>query len=770
MPSALLPPLARIFLLLLVTLAICLGCRGDSDRPTGNVLAGRAPVQSANVARARALTDGIAARAGDDWMTELTAHFDGAGAFVEYDLGTSHSFSAAFLVGDNNDEYTVVVSEDGVNYVPVWVAPPRAEGGQQPRSSDELGGRGRYVRVSPGNGDGRFSISEVQLFAERPAAFPPKVPTRRGVDIGEAVRGAMLAFAAALVIFLFATGRAIHRALTLIALVALGVATFRMVSLVTLAWPVGPLDIALVRAATAGVAAIAVWGAIFVAPRFRPAERPLLGVLGLCAIAAVASFFNLGRPQFADRSTGRPSFVHHYDMRVYFPVAKYFDELGFEGVYLASVAAYADDNAGVTLGSLGAVPLRDMDTLRMTRVDEVEWKIRAVQKRFSPERWREFKRDMRYFRQAMGVPDYLGSITDHGGNATPLWFTVARLLFFKTYASESTLLVGALLDPLLLLLMFLAIGRAYGVRTMLVSMVIFGANDFYMFGSNWAGATLRHDWLAYLGIGICALKLERWAAGGAILALSAMIRAFPAFALLGAVTPIGWAVWEARGDGARALAVSLYRRRDLVRLVVGTALCAIAAWLISSLVFSFASWPDWLRKVTALEHDPSVNETNLRAFVAGTGNDQQTILRARWPIYALCLALPTLGVIAAARRRRPDQMAVVALLLVPIVFNPANYYLHFVCLLPLVSDELRARQKGEPFMTERDAVNWLIWLGVCVAQYFTVLEPDAALHFRYSTALYFAGLAYLLLNLLRQNAERAAPSIPLAVAPEPPRH
>jgi hypothetical protein len=768
---------ARLFFVSLVMLAVCFGCRGDVDRPTGNVLDGRAPTRSFEVARPRALTDGIAARAGDDWMTELTAHFESLGAFAEYDLGASYSFSAAFLQADNNDEYLVAVSDDGANFVPLWVAPAQTSGGQQPRSSDEVRGSGRYVRVSPHHGDGRFSISEVQLFIDRPAAFPPSVPSRRGIEIGEAVRGAILAFAAALVIFLFATARALHRAFALAALIVVVVAAFRLTSLFSMAWPVGALEIALIRATTAGVAALAVWGSVFLVPRFRPAQSAMLGVLSMCAVAAVATFFNLGRPQFVDRSTGRLSFIHHYDMRVYFPVAKYFDELGFEGVYLASVAAYADDNAGATLGSLGATPLRDMDTLRMTRVDEVEWKIRAVQKRFSQERWREFKRDMRYFRQAMGVPDYLNSITDHGGNATPLWFTIARLLFFNTYASETTLLVGALLDPFLLLLMFLAIGRAYGVRTMLACMIIFGANDFYMFGSNWAGATLRHDWLAYLGMGICALKMDRWATGGAILALSAMIRAFPAFALVGAVMPIGWAVWDARGnERARALPAALYRRRDLVRLVVGTAVCALLAWLISSFVFSFGSWGDWLRKVTALEHDPSVNETNLRALIAGTGSDQQAILRARWPLYALLLVLSPLAVIAAARGRRPDQTAVLALLLVPVIFNPANYYLHFVCLMPLLSDELRARAEGEPFMRESVARNWLVWLGVCVAQYWTVLVRDDSLHFRYSTALYFAAMVYVLVNTLRQNAERASrPAAPAArplpqASAEPPRH
>ncbi|HMI88266.1 MAG TPA: hypothetical protein VK550_29485 [Polyangiaceae bacterium] len=745
----------RALALAWTALLLAAGCGGAPA--SGNLLAGRQPTKTWDVARAGVLTDGIAARPGDDWMTDLTAHFGSPHAAVEYDLGASYSFSAAFLEGDHNDEYVVGLSEDGANFAPLWIAPTRSESGQQPRSAADLQGHGRYVRLSPGRGDGHFSVSELQLFAERPAEFPPTVPTRRGVEIGEAVRGATLTFAAALVVFLLATASAFGRVGALVALVPLLFSAFRLLRIVDTAWPLAPLDISLIRAATAGVAALATWTSIFLAPRFRPARRPVLGVLGVCAALGVAAFYNMGRPQFFDRSTGEPSFIHAYDMRVYFPIAKYFEELGFDGTYLASVAAYADDDAGVTLASLGMTPLRDMDTLRMTRVQDVEWKIRAVQKRFSPERWREFKRDMRYFRETMGVQDYLGSITDHGGNATPVWFAVARLIFFHTDASHTTLFVAALLDPLLLLLMFLAIGKAYGVRTMLVSMVVFGANDFYMFGSNWAGATLRHDWLAYLGIGLAALKLERWAAGGAFLAFAAMIRAFPALALLGAALPIGWAVWEERGEGGvRALFTALRRRRDLVRIVAGAAICVLVAGLVSSFVFSFGAWGDWLRKVAALDHDPSTNETSLRAFIAGTGGDQQVILRNRWPLYTLALAIPSLSVLWSARRRRPDQTAVIALLLVPIIFNPANYYLHYVCLLPLLANELRARAQGEAWMTESDAPVWLAVLGVCAAQYWTVLEHDETLHFRYATVLYFAVMAFLLMHAIRQNAEPAA--------------
>jgi hypothetical protein len=52
--------------------------------------------------------------------------------------------------------------------------------------------------------------------------------------------------------------------------------------------------------------------------------RRITSLLGLLAFLSVACFFNLGRAQFWDAKQRQPSFIHNYDMRVYFPVAKYF--------------------------------------------------------------------------------------------------------------------------------------------------------------------------------------------------------------------------------------------------------------------------------------------------------------------------------------------------------------------------------------------------------------------------------------------------------------
>ena len=99
----------------------------------------------------------------------------------------------------------------------------------------------------------------------------------------------------------------------------------------------------------------------------------------------------------------------------------------------------------------------------------------------------------------MGSSAYLGTVTDHGGNATPAWIVIAHLLFSSAPASEGALFAMALIDPLLLGLCFLCIARSFGVRTMLLCIVLFGCTDFSRFGATLVGSTLRYDWLAGLG-------------------------------------------------------------------------------------------------------------------------------------------------------------------------------------------------------------------------------------------------------------------------------
>ena len=164
-----------------------------------------------------------------------------------------------------------------------------------------------------------------------------------------------------------------------------------------------------------------------------------------------------------------------------------------------------------------------------------------------------------------------------------------------------------------------ALWACFGLLPMLVAMTVFGATELYMFGTNWAGATLRHDWLALLAFGACALKRERWGLAGVLLGLSAMLRAFPVVALVGVALPPPRLVRRALGRRARpSLGRSIAEHRGAVRVLAAAAATIAFAFLVTGLLYSFSAWGEWWRKVTLLNDDLAVNEVNLRALVAGT--------------------------------------------------------------------------------------------------------------------------------------------------------
>lgn len=747
-------------------------CRGAGG---GNgLLAGKSPTASSGVQQLAVLNDGEMSRPGDHWNTELTAIFSSTDAYVVYDLGQTTPIKAGFLEGDDNDEYIVSVSDDQQTWKELWVAGAASGKGQQGRQADNLTGQGRYVKISARGGDRSYSLAEIQLFSEKPAVFPPAIPFRSGLPGPEGLRTRILLFGLSLAAWLALTSRRngwyVNLALAGIPLVA---AYFLMRSL-QLNWPAEQREVSLVRGVSAGIAAMAVLRELLGGKVWPAAKGVILSVLSVAAIAGVAGFFNLGHPQFWDAKERQPLFVHNFDMRVYYPIAKYFDELRFDGLYQASVAAYAADDPSTSVESLRHVEFRDLKDHRMRTVAEQEAQIRDIPKRFTPERWETFKVDMRYFRETMGVRDYLGSMRDHGGNATPVWFAVAHLIFGHTVASNNVLFMGSLIDPLLLALAVAAIWRAYGVRTALLSAVIFGANDFYMFGSNWAGATMRHDWMAYLAFGLCAIRLRWWRTGGAFLALSALIRAFPALALAWVAIPGLWWIYDhKRARGRYPTAKEVWQtQQPIIRILIGAGACIAALFLFSSLMFSFDAWLEWLAKVRLLDRDPHVNHVSLRALVAGSTHLHHDILRARTPLF-VAAAITIAGLLSLLSRGRPlDQAAALGSLMIPIMFNPANYYIHFIYVLPVLAHELVRRKQSsavktqdsepvaEPTETEEscapavqplDAGVWLVLAGICVAEYWTVLESDVELHFQYATVLLFAGMGGLLAVLLKRD-------------------
>src|SRR4051794_12536377 len=121
-------------------------------------------------------------------------------------------------------------------------------------------------------------------------------------------------------------------------------------------------------------------------------------------------------------------------------------------------------------------------------------------------------------------------------------------------------------------------------------MTVFGAMDFYLFGTNWFGATLRHDWLAFWCLGLAMIRRGKFVLAGVFLAWAALIRAFPALTFITLTAPVAWELvirlWRQRR--AFSFAAFLKDQRPFLRIALG-ALGATVVLVGASLLMFGAS-------------------------------------------------------------------------------------------------------------------------------------------------------------------------------------
>lgn len=411
--------------------------------------------------------------------------------------------------------------------------------------------------------------------------------------------------------------------------------------------------------------------------------------LALAALASlsVATYFNFG----FFHGTG---FVHYWDQFHYELGSKYFPELGYDGLYVASIGAQADAHPG----TLVAEYARDLRTYRVARVTTLFPHMREVWHRFSPERWAAFVADNRTFVDATSS-DHLGAWRlDHGYNATPAWTFEGRLFDAWWPTSDGLLVALGLLDVVLLAGAFACVIATFGARTGCLAAVLLGFG--YAGRFTWTGgAFLRHDWLAASLLGVCLLERRRYAGAGALLGWAAMLRLFPALLLLG---PAVCALRE--GLAARA-ATGRWRTpawaRRLALGVAGAVVLGLAAG--SATGRGPGAWLEFARAIRMHAGEWLTNNTGLtilfsydRAILERRDVDwtapepwihvQPQVARHRRERRAAILAAQVLflAVIALAAWRLPLPEATLAgLAAVFALLTPTSYYWIALVALPL---------------------------------------------------------------------------------------
>jgi hypothetical protein len=734
-----------------------------------NWLQGKKPVRSDGVHNIIRLTDGMLSNEGDDWLTDVTSRFSSAHSFVEYDLGEPRLLRCVMAQADNNDVYFMAGSLNGHEWQQLWRVGAEAGAGMRVRAT-KLDVTARYLRLSATGGDALYSVAEIAAYSECPVPWPADLPRAHGIPSGDAVDMKVLLFGILAGIFVLVHRRKGPNLQYVLLLPVLGSLWMLIGDLIEL-YPFFNQEPPL-RALAAGLAGLVVIKEAFLSKRWAPDRAVSLATLAFCAITAFGTYYHFGMPQFFDQAKGRRTLVHTWDMRHYYPVAKYFRELRFDGLYVASLAAYIDNTPGFTQTQLSQVHLRDLRDAEMRSGTDVAAELPKIRARFSPERWEEFKRDMKYFSDTMGGADYLGSMQDHGGNATPVWILPAYLIFKGIPASEWVISLAGLIDPVLVLFMFFVLWRTFGLRVMLYVAVLWGASDFYNFGSNLMGSTLRQDWLVALGLGACAIKKERYALGGVLMAYGGLIRAFPAMATFFFLVPMAWFAfdywWSRRTLPTRA--EWRVGQRPALRAFAGAAVCVVALVAVTSIMFGFkGSWIAWKEKIEIHATGPSTNNVGLRNVLAFNpnlsakalmehrrpgpwddwGSAQRLTFAARRPLFYAILLISTVLGLLACRGRRLDECALIGLLLIPFYFYPSNYYCHFVFLLPM------AVVKPKLDRDRTFALVFLVLAAMCIGQYFTLAEGWTDLRYTYQSFLLLIGFGIILAHLAWESLKLA---------------
>ncbi len=768
-------PASRRAAVALVLAALACGFGARAQAEPQNLLAGRKPMNSDGVRRSERLTDGLLSNEGDMWLTDVTSRFSSARAFVEYDLGAPQSLRCVMVQADNNDVYFLSGSLDGQSWGQLWRVGAEAGAGMRVRAT-KLDATVRYLRLSATGGDALYSVAEIAAYSECPVPWPADLPRAHGIPVNSAADAKVLVFGILAGIFVLVHRRKGPNLQYILLLPVLGSGWMMVAQLVDL-YPFFDQEPVL-RAVVAGLAALVVMKEAFFSKRWKPHRTVSLATLGFCAVTAFGTYYHFGMPQFFDQAKGRRTLVHTWDMRHYYPVAKYFKELRFDGLYLASLAAYIDNTPGFRPEQLRNVHLRDLRDAEMRTGTDVASQLPEIRARFTPERWEEFKRDMKYFSDTMGGPDYLGSMQDHGGNATPVWILPAYFMFNAAPAGELIISLAGLIDPILVLLFFYVMWRTFGLRIMLYVVVIWGATDFYNFGSNLMGSTLRHDWLVALGFGACALRRQRYALGGALMAYGGLIRAFPAMATFFFLVPMLWFAFDTWLARRKLPTLAEWRagQRPAIRAVVGAAICVTAFVAATSMLFGARdSWVAWKEKIEVHATGPSTNNVGLRNVLAFSpslsakalsehrrpgpwgdwGYAQRMTFASRRPLFYGILLLATALALIACRGRRLEEAALIGLLLIPFYFYPSNYYCHFVFLLPLAVVRPRL-DRDRTFATV-----FVVLAAMCIGQYFTLSEGWTDLRYTYQSFLLLIGFSMILVYLAWESLQLAPLRRPL---------
>lgn len=367
-----------------------------------------------------------------------------------------------------------------------------------------------------------------------------------------------------------------------------------------------------------GALAVTAAGCVFY-ERFRVIQKRPIGerwkkFVGVTlGVAAIVAYFNGFYSPY-------PKFFHRWDQFHYYMGAKYFKEMGYDGLYKCALIAtdemgvisYQEDDGKtykVDLSKEARHPDRKIrnlggDNLLMPAMNFLEHP-EECKATFPPARWEAFKNDVKFFRVVSGKGYWDDMLKDHGYNPPPVWTIMGRFFSELHPATVGYCQFLASLDLIYTIAMFAMLWWAFGWRVFAVAAIFYGTE--HTATSYWTfGAFLRQDWLFFLVASVCLLRKKYPKLAGAALVYAGLLRIFPGVVVLGLLVVVGW---------------SLFRKhkmtREQVQMLIGGTLSAAVLIPLSIAASGPKSYYDFY-KHTLEVHDqtPLTNHTGLRVIIA----------------------------------------------------------------------------------------------------------------------------------------------------------
>jgi hypothetical protein len=419
-------------------------------------------------------------------------------------------------------------------------------------------------------------------------------------------------------------------------------------------------------------------------PRGRTA---LLAFLSVAAVVSIANYLDYGRFRYG-------SYVNEWDSYHYYLGTKYAPELGYDGLYLATLLA---DVETVGEQALRGRKLRSLSDYRFSSAEESLPRAEAQRARFSDARWQGFKTDVGWFRDSLPAERWRILLEDAGYNGTPPWtLAVGTLLSNRLdIATSWQRALILMLDPLLLVLAAFFVWRAFGTEVALLLIIFLGTHYLLSWG-HLKGAILRTDFAALAVLCVALMKLRKPGAAGAALAWASVSRVFPGFLALGLLARLS------------SKELDPEERSDIRRFFAwfaGLAALAVVASLLRD--GGLDAWRQWIHKISLHELEGSHWDVGLSTlfdveFIDGVpeyfsprsrfSEEPSLRLAHALTLWAcrLAIAVPAL---VFARSQPPDRALSFGFVFV-FVLSSAAYYYYLILLVPLL---YFAEQRERPF-------------------------------------------------------------------------